>query len=484
VGQSVTMHVIREERRRQRRKLESWKEIAAFFARDERTVKRWEKEKGLPVHRIPEHTGARVFAYSDELTDWMSSPGSATAKSEEPEAESPPAPGDAPPMPSPARRRIRPLLVAAACVLLFCASLLIVHARNSSRLATNETAGNATSGQSGETDPVARELYLSGRYHWDKRTPEDLTQAVSYFNQAIARDPNYAAAYVGLANCYNLLREFTAMPPEEAFPPALAAARKATELDPNSAEAHTALAFVTFYWNWDALEAEHEFRRALELDPRYVTAHHWYATFLMVLGRHEEALQQIELAQQLDPASTPILADKGFILYRLGKKAEAVALLNQLAATQPAFFSTHQYLSFIYIQEGNDRGYIAEASKAAELSKDARAMATANAAQQGYNAGGRKQMLQNILQMQKKQFDDGRFPAFDVAATEARLGNVEDALHYLTVSLHQHEVPFLAIRIHEPFVPLHGNPAFQKLVAEAGLPSAPQSSPTSGGVAQ
>ncbi len=100
------------------------------------------------------------------------------------------------------------------------------------------------------------------------------------------------------------------MPSDEAFPQALAAARKAVELDTSSAEAHNALAFGTFYWNWDAAEAEREFRAAIKLDPNYVTAHHWYATFLMVLGRLPEALEQINLAQQLDPASTAVLADK------------------------------------------------------------------------------------------------------------------------------------------------------------------------------
>jgi tetratricopeptide (TPR) repeat protein len=471
VGQSVTMHVIREDVR-QRQKLESWKEIAGFFQRDERTVKRWEKEKGLPVHRMPENTGARVFAYSDELTRWMNSPGAETAKPNEPVAN--PQSDNATPETIPAPRRPpRWIFIATVAVLLIGAALLLTSARENDhehRAAPSASVANAATPHRHEVDPVAQELYLSGRYHWDKRTPEDLNEAVSYFNKAIARDPKYAAAYVGLANCYNLLREFAAMPPEEAFPRALAAARKATELDDSSAEAHTALAFVTFYWNWDAVEAEREFQRAIALDPGYVTAHHWYATFLMVLGRSSEALQQIDRAQQLDPASTPILADKALIVFHNGRPEEAIALLKQLSASQPSFFSTHDYLAHLYLDEDDDPDFLQEASEAATLSHDEHKMEIARAGQQGYRAGGREGMLQNILRVQKKYFDDGTVTAFDMASSHARLQNSDEAIRYLKLSFHRHEVAFLAIRIHESLVPLHDLPAFRQLVIDAGLP--------------
>ncbi len=319
-------------------------------------------------------------------------------------------------------------------------------------------------------NPEAEELYLQGRYHWDKRTPEDLHQAVDYFNQAIARDPNYAAAYVGLANCYSLLREFAAMPSEEAFAHAEAAARKAIELDDSSAEAHTALAFVTFYWNWNAMDAEREFRRALELDPNYVTAHHWYATFLMMLGRLPEALEQIERARQLDPASTAILADKALILFHQGERGQAIALLKQLSASQPAFFSTHRYLSLVYMDKGEYGAYLEEAGKAAELSGDAQEMAIVQQAREGYRSGGASGMFQSMVLAQKQYFEAEKMPAFSVATTYARMGQKNEALRYLQTSFRRHEVAFLAIRVHEAFVDLHHDPAFQQLVGQAGLP--------------
>jgi tetratricopeptide (TPR) repeat protein len=142
-------------------------------------------------------------------------------------------------------------------------------------------------------NPAARSAYLEGRYYWSQRNEQSLRRAVEYFNQATASDPAYADAWVGLADCYNLLREYSAMPGSEAFPRALAAARKAVELDDTSADAHSALAFAAFYGSLDVKAGEREFQRALELNPNYAEAHQWYATALMTLGRSREALAQI-----------------------------------------------------------------------------------------------------------------------------------------------------------------------------------------------
>jgi DNA-binding winged helix-turn-helix (wHTH) protein/Flp pilus assembly protein TadD len=147
----------------------------------------------------------------------------------------------------------------------------------------------------------AEDFYLKGRFYWNKRTPESLNQALEAFNQAIAHDPDYSDAYVGLADCYNLLREFSAMPGNEAYFKAFAAAKKAVEFDQQSSEAHASLAFVTFWGMWDAADAEKEFRRAIELDPKNAKAHHWYATFLHALVRNNEALTEIDRARETRP---------------------------------------------------------------------------------------------------------------------------------------------------------------------------------------
>jgi tetratricopeptide (TPR) repeat protein len=461
------------------RRLDSWKEIAVFFDRDERTVKRWEKEKALPVHRLRQSSGARVFAFTDELVRWMDSPEYSSPKptTEEPrDAALSPTAADAP-----GRSAKRTIGITTVMAVLAGLCVLLVYTQRKSHataaeqtIRTSTTAADAAShanSNATQVDAVAHELYLQGRYHWDKRTPEDLHQAVDYFNRAIARDPSYAAAYVGLANCYSLLREFAAMPSEEAFAQAEAAARKAIELDDSSAEAHNALAFVTFYWNWNAVDAEREFRRALELDPNYVTAHHWYATFLMMLGRLPEALDQIERARQLDPASTAILADKALILFHQGEPEQAIALLKQLSASQPAFFSTHRYLSLIYVDKGDYPAYLEEAGKAAELSGDLQEKVIVQQAREGYRLGGASGMFQSMALAQKQYFEAEKLPAFSVATTYARMGQKNEALRYLQTSFRRHEVAFLAIRVHEAFVDLHRDSTFQQLVGQAGLPS-------------
>jgi tetratricopeptide (TPR) repeat protein len=487
------------------RRLDSWKEIAAFFGRDESTVKRWEKERALPVHRVPGSSRGRVFAFADELSKWMNSTGpsetdsapqeSAAASPERKRslpAGSPGVAGEvfniATPQPaifSPTQTRRRRIVLAVGAALAVGVSLVwLVSFRHRSSPVTipsgspahdtahaTPQASEATGGAN--ANPQAQELYLKGRYYWDKRTPADLNQAVDFFNQAIARDPNYAQAYVGLADCYNLLREYSAMPPEEAYPRALAAARKAVELDESSAEAHNSLAFVTFYWNWNVDEAEREFRRALELNPKYVVAHHWYATFLMTIGRLPEALEQIDQAQRLDPGSTPILADKALILCHQGHTDQAITLWKQLEAAQPTSFSTHQYMAYIYLVHRDYANYLEQARKSAALSHDESQLAILHAAETGFQSGGGRGMLENILAIQKKLNAEGRVPAFVVATTCAYLGNKTEALRYLQISERRHEASFTSIRVHQAFFSLHDDPSFRNLVMQAGLPPLP-----------
>ncbi len=478
------------------RRLDSWKEIAAFFDRDERTVKRWEKERSLPVHRLPGGARARVFAFTNELSRWMHSLDSSANElilidsesvTDTVEPAAPPVlpitggaqwPLDQPYVP-PGRPRKRWIasLTFGLLAILAVAVMAIAYRRHAASHAVNSDFTTASSPTKTlaipRVSPEAEELYLKGRYYWTKRTPADLTKAVDFFTQSIVRDPNYAPAYVGLADCYNLLREFSAMPAAEAFPRASAAARKAVELDDSSAEAHASLAFVMFYWNWDITGAEREFRRAIKLNPDYALAHHWYATFLMVLGRSSEALQEINRAQKLDPASNPILADKGLILFHAGQTDQAIALLNQIETAQPAFFSTHKYLSYIYLVQRDYPNYLAQALQAALLSHDEQELAIVRAAEQGFKSGGERELLSDILREQKKFYDQRQLSAFLVASTCARLGQNEDALRYLRASYEQHDPLFLTIRTEEAFSNLYAEPSFRKLVVQAGLPPLP-----------
>jgi Tfp pilus assembly protein PilF len=318
----------------------------------------------------------------------------------------------------------------------------------------------------------AEDFYLKGRYYWNKRTPDSLHQALESFTQAIAHDPNYSDAYVGLADCYNLLREFSAMPGNEAYFKAFAAARKAVELDPQSSEAHASLAFVTFYGMWDSADAEKEFRRAIELDPNNVKAHHWYATFLHTLNRHDEALNEIELARKLAPDSPSILADKGELLWAGGHREEALQLLKQLEAADPDFLSPHRYLRLAYFEIGDYPNYIVELKKDALLTHDAAQSSVAEAAAKGFAQGGKRGLFEAQLLQQRKLYEQGLLSPYFVAQTEALLGNRRDALKYLTIGILSHDGIMLDLSVDQGFASLHGDPAFQQLLAKIGLPTA------------
>ena len=316
-----------------------------------------------------------------------------------------------------------------------------------------------------KTVPEAEELCLRGAYYWQKRTPQSLTQAVDLFTQAIVRDPQYAPAYVGLAKCYLLLREFSAMPDAEAYPRARAAAQKALELDESSAEAHCALAFISFWWNWDAAAADREFRRSLALDANSGLAHHWYATFLDTRDRRQEALQQIDRAQKLDPASTSILADKGLLLFHAGHRDEAVGLLAQLQKADPAQQSSYRYLARIYVSEGRYSQYLDEFSRYAALCGDRVTEAVSAAGMRGYAKGGGQRMLESMLETETTFYRRKEMAAYFLAQTCALLGRNAQAIAWLETASTEPGDAFLGYRTDEVFAHLRSDPAYRNLDA-------------------
>jgi Tfp pilus assembly protein PilF len=437
----------------------------------------------LPVHRLPGARGG-VYAYTLELTEWMERPSSTRPENHEPletqtvtDPKSDPTPVNTTELeravavdasvphdpPSPQKHKVVVALIA-VFVLVALATATIVAVKHRRVDASARLRNRAT------IDPTVYDLYLKGRYHWDKRTPEDLNKAVDYFNQAIAKDPNYAAAYVGLADTYNLLREYTPMRDSEAYPRALAAARKAIELDPSSAEAHKSLAFGTFYWEWDATAAEREFRRAIELDPNCAVAHHWYATFLLTAGRSNEGLLEIERARQLDPGSTSIVADKGWILYGTGAKQEALALLKQVEESAPDAVSSHRYLAWIYLDEQDYPHYFVEEKRVGLLTHNADELAIVKAAETGFAAGGRSRMLQSMLAAEEALYRKGHLSPYELATTLAQLGRSHEALTYLQTAFRNHYPGLIDLRADTRLNGLHDEPAYRELVARVGLP--------------
>jgi DNA-binding winged helix-turn-helix (wHTH) protein/Tfp pilus assembly protein PilF len=331
---------------------------------------------------------------------------------------------------------------------------------------------NAKSYPAHPANAQARDLYLQGRYYWSKRTPDDLHKAVDYFTQAIVHDPGYAEAYVGLADCYNLLREYTGMPDSEAFPRARAAAAKAVELDPKSSQARASLAFAEFWGFWDAETAERELRRAIELDPNNAIAHHWYASMLQELGRFPQALVEIERAQVLDPSSRAILADKAVILGELGRRMESFDLLQQIEKADPSFVSPHRYLKRLDLQNGDYRGYLAEQRQEAVLTQDASALQIADASEKGFATGGAQGMFAAQRREQQKLCDEGKLDAYALAEISAQVGDKPDALKYLQRAYDQHSQEMPRMVFDPALKSLRGEVAFRQLQAATKLPYA------------
>jgi serine/threonine-protein kinase len=260
------------------------------------------------------------------------------------------------------------------------------------------------------------------------------------------------------------------MPASEAYPRALAAAKKAVELDDQSSEAHASLAFASFFGMWDAATADREFRRALDLNPSNARAHHWYATYLECLRRYPESLAEIDRAQALEPASKSVLADKGAILFDAGHQQDAIALLQQMETNEPDFISPHRYLKFFYLLTADYPHYLVEARSEAVLMQDNSALAVVEAAEKGFNSGGGKGLLKALRQQQTKLYERGLLSPYFLAVTCSLQGNKQEALRYLKTAYDRHADGMFQIETDHAFDNLHDEPAFRQLLAEVGLP--------------
>jgi tetratricopeptide (TPR) repeat protein len=463
----------------------SWKEIAIFLGYSVRTLQRWELERGLPVHRAPGGKQGSVYAFKSELLGWITSSDGALKvetcqqNSSDPSEANLPAiearafqqtaaptadeiqlatpAGNSPA--SPKRGRLR--WAALAFEICVASGLLILFVGQGN---SNPVAGRTTS-RSHIPDPEAVDLYLRGRFFWEKRNPADLERALDLYTQAVVRDPQYAEAYSGMADCYNLMRQYSTMKPEDAYPRAIAAARRAVQLDDSSAEAHNSLAFATYYWQWDWETAEREFRRAIELKPNFATAHRWYANALMSRNRLDEALKEIELAEQSDPSSPTTLADKGYILILSGRTAEGRAIELQLESAQPGNWTIHRYLGESYRRDRNLAAFAKEQLIMAKLSGDPMESTRAHAIARGAKQGSYEAILRSLLAAEKTLPDDGRKGPITMAALYAELGDRDEAMRWLRVAYERHDGAIIALNVMDGMNNLRGDPEFQQMAA-------------------
>jgi len=275
----------------------------------------------------------------------------------------------------------------------------------------------------------AYELYLKGRFFWNKRTGADLRKAIDYFNHAIAKDPNYALAYVGLADCYDLLCEYSELSPKESYPKAKAAAVKALELDDTLGEAHASLAYSLINYEWDWRNAEREYQRAIQLNPNYATAHQWYAECLSILGRHSEAIAGIKRAQELDPLSLIINQGVGGKYLYARRYDEAMAQFQRTLELYPQFPPTHQRLGWCYTQKQMYDEAIGEMQRAVEFSGNSTQMIAALG--YAYAAAGQRDKAQGIIAELERRSKESYVDEYCVATIFAALGRKDEAFDSL-----------------------------------------------------
>jgi eukaryotic-like serine/threonine-protein kinase len=313
----------------------------------------------------------------------------------------------------------------------------------------------------------AYQLYLKGRYHLLKLTPPEIQTGVSYFNQAIAIDPSYALAYVGLANAYRSFSLSLDMPSTEVFPKGKAAAQKAIAIDDTLAEAHAVFGFAIFFYDWDWNAAENQYKRALELNPNSADTHQAYAGLFSVTGRHAEGLAEIKRARELDPLSLITNAFEGQALIYAGQTNEALARLQKTFELEPNFWLAHMFASSAYIEKGMFAEAVAEARRARELS-GASSQPTSflgyALAKSGKKAEARA-VLEELLKLSTQRY----VPPYHIALIYNGLGERDETLAWLERGYQQRDPKIVFLKVEPKWNNLRDDPRFQDLLRRLSL---------------
>jgi TolB-like protein/DNA-binding winged helix-turn-helix (wHTH) protein/lipoprotein NlpI len=317
-------------------------------------------------------------------------------------------------------------------------------------------------------DPLAYEAYLKGRYLWAQRTAESLNKSIDCFERAIQKDPGYAPAYAGLGDAYTVMVVNDHMPIRVGMPLAEAAAQKALSLDDSLAEAHTSLATVKFDFDRDPFNAEREFRIALNLDPGYATAHHWYGLMLMWLGRFGQASEEIQRAREVDPFSRGVTSAMGTNDYFWGHYEDSMALAHELIAANPEFYFGHLLLALNEERKGEARTAISEFEKSLALERHPGAMMWLGNL---YGVSGHRQQALKLLEELARRSNDNRTYAYQAAVIWAGLGENDKALDSLDKAFEEHESDLMMIKVEPCFDRLRPDPRFQRLMRRLGLVS-------------
>jgi TolB-like protein/predicted Ser/Thr protein kinase len=323
----------------------------------------------------------------------------------------------------------------------------------------------------GTQNPEAYQLYVKGRYYWNKRTGADLKTAISYFNQAIDKDPGYALAYAGLADVYGVLDEYGG-DPNDVNPKSNAAAEKALELDPTLARPHADLGYNKMEYNWDFSGGEAEFRKALELDPSDATAHQWFAQNLAYIGgRAQESIEEANRARQLDPLSPIIGFAQGEVYSHDHQFDKAIELYKKVIADNPTFGEAHDGLARAYWGEHKYPEAIQEWKTAGQLAGDKNGVEYAAALDAGFGSGGWPGALRHGIEvlLAQRKAKTGYVAPNSLAELYADLGDKDHAFEWLNTAYREH-IPLNDLRTDFPFDSLRSDPRYAELVRKIGFP--------------
>ncbi|HEX9119069.1 MAG TPA: tetratricopeptide repeat protein [Terriglobales bacterium] len=312
----------------------------------------------------------------------------------------------------------------------------------------------------------AYDLYLKGRYFWNKRTAQGFQQAEQCFEQAIAKDPTYARAYAGLADTYALMSSYYLAPPNEVTPKARTAALKALQIDDGLAEAHTSLALIAEFYDWDWQTGEKEYRRAIQLNPNYATAHHWYAEFLAFQGRFNEALAESERARHLDPLSVIIAADRGAILYFSRQYDSAIEQFRAVLDMEPNFSRAHLVVG-AYVETGRFADALAHIETWRRIEDGPWVWSMEVYV---YRRSGQPIKAQQALAKLEHWNRQSHLDSTPVmAAAYVGMNNQDEALARLQKAYEEHSGALTSLKVDPIYDPLRGDPRFQDLLRRVGL---------------
>jgi len=317
-------------------------------------------------------------------------------------------------------------------------------------------------------DPEAYEAYLKGRYHWNRRSGEGLKKGLQYFQQAVAKDPNYAAAYLGLADCLSVLGWTGFVAPDEGCGRAGGLTIQALEMDRGSGEAHASLGFATMLYDYDFAAAEKEFERSIELSPRYATAHQWFGLYLALMARFEEGYTELKRAVRLDPHSLMIRVTLGFVCWCWRRYDEAIEQFEKVLETDPNFLWAHCDIGFTYADHSMYERAIAAGRKAVELSQGAPTFVAFLGDEYAVagHLGEARETLERLRELSKHHY----VTSYMVARIHAAMGETDEALRWLETAYQERAAWMVILKVDPRFDHMRSDPRFLDLMRRMNFP--------------